>query len=157
MSRALIASMPLLIFQASPLLADLGGAELDSVEKYSSNRKYDALCGRDKDDCVVAFEGGRFSVDGGIGIRKDQLIQIYKRTVCRRGTFLGASKCHNSYGPVPNTFDKEFILTYKSSDGGKKRGMITFLHQRTSDDFQIELEEWSGAPLRVVGPSVTID
>ena len=154
----MIASMPLLIFQATPLLADLGGADLNSVEEYTSSRKYDALCGRDKDDCVVTFKDGRISVDGGIGIRKDQIIQIFKRTVCRRGTSLfGASMCHNSYGPVVSTMDKEFILTYQSTEGAKKRGMITFLHQRTSDDFQIELEEWSGAPLRVVGPSVTID
>lgn len=137
--------------------ADLGGADLNRVESYSSRRKYDALCGRDKNKCVVTLKDGFLRVDNGNGIQKHQLIQIYKRTVCRRGTFLGASNCHNRYGAVPNTFDKEFILTYTSSDGESRRGMITFIHQRTSDDFQIELEEWSGSLLRVIGPNITID
>ena len=137
--------------------ADLGGADLNRVESYSSRRKYDALCGREKNKCVVTFKDGFFKVDNGDGIQKHQLIQIYKRTVCRRRTTLGASNCHNRYGAVPNTFDKEFIQTYMSSDGERRRGMITFIHQRTSDDFQLELEEWSGSLLRVIGPNITID
>ena len=44
-----------------------------------------------------------------------------------------------------------------SCDGERRRGMITFIHQRTSDDFQLELEEWSGSLLRVIGPNITID
>ena len=55
--------------------ADLGGADLNRVELYSSRRKYDALCGREKNKCVVTFKDGFFKVDNGDGIQKHQLIQ----------------------------------------------------------------------------------
>ena len=144
----------ILIFLAgiAPARADMGSATVNVVDDFTSQRDYDAWCGNDKVDCKVEFTNGRLSVDGSPGISRNQVVSVYKRTYCSlKFSIGGGDGCTNGYGvKFIGLMDKEFQFIYISKSGIESRSLITFRHQRTSEEFERDVENWSGQPLKPI-------
>lgn len=130
--------------------ADLGGADMTDSGGNTSGTVYEAWCSRERVDCKVSFRDGRLAVNEGTGIASSQVVSLYKDRVCRQYRF-GIKSCYHSQ------YDKDFYITYRSSSGAEKTALITFKHQPTSEQFQRDLEIWSGSVLRPIGPSLKIE
>ena len=140
----------LLLALPTAAYADLGSADMTDGGGNTSGTVYEAWCSRKRMDCKVSFHDGRLSVNEGAGIASDQVVSLYKDRVCRQYRF-GIASCFQSQ------YDKDFYITYRSSSGAEKTALITFKHQPTSEQFQRDLEIWSGSVLRPIGPSLKIE
>ena len=147
------------IFTSSPCLADLGGADITGRNgSTSSGIKYEARCGLKLEKCEVSFKGERLIVDEGQGISLSQFISVTTDRTCRQRSILLPmfKSCYESQ------YDKDFIITYRASDGEKRSALIAFrpgyLLQGVDayQSFERDLQIWIGDVLRPIGPSIQV-
>ena len=141
---------------ASPALADLGEADVIGPSGSADEAQvFKAWCGDKRKDCKVQFIKDRLVTGSGSGIDRTQLIEAKKTHVCRYRTW-GILDC-TAIDRSTRLYDKEFVLTYLSSDSQRKSAVITFRNQRVSDQFERNLELWMQSNLRDIGPSIKIE
>ena len=128
------------LLATAPARADLGAAD---TAIGGSNRIYDALCGKNEKDCRVAFKNDRLIVDNGDGIGLSQLIGLTYEKI-HTGDWLSTWHFH------------EYRVRYRAENGATSVGIIRFKNDGTSDDFKRDFQDWTGEPLRIVGPSVKL-
>ena len=125
---------------AFPVRADLGAADMPIDE---SGQVYNALCGKDEQDCRVAFKDGRLVVDSGAGISDSQVVRLTYEKI-HTGDWLSTWHYH------------EYRVKYRTNSGSDSIGIIRFYNDGVSDEFKRRLEDWVGEPIRPVGPTVKI-
>lgn len=136
--------------------ADLGDADITGpTGGTTTGNKFDGWCGEKRTDCKVTFLNDRLIVGSGQGITKEQYKSVKKDHICRYRTF-GILDCTSLDGTA-RFYDKEFLVSYTSGDGGARTALITFRNQQVSDKFERDLEIWSQRILRPVGPSLRIE
>jgi len=141
---------------SAPAHADLGDADITGpTGGTTTGNKFDGWCGEKRTDCKVTFLNDRLIVGSGQGIKKEQYRSVKKDYICRYRTF-GILDCTSLDGTA-RFYDKEFLISYTSSDGGARTALITFRNQQVSDKFERDLEIWSQNILRPVGPSLRIE
>ena len=96
-------------------------------------------------------------VDGGRGSTANQLKQVvYSQKFFRdKHEGLKGSPCV-WLGLGPAGCHEFFEFNYISSDGSDLWATIRFMNRRISPAFKADVEDWTGEPLRIVGPSVKL-
>jgi len=107
--------------------ADLGSAE------QPSQLKFDAWCGKAKNNCSVIFEGNRMTVDGGGGITAQQVKQVWIDHELRG--FWDRSP-GNYYFPV-------YFVSYENQNGEIRAAKFLFINEKTGASFWNALQQFS--------------
>lgn len=107
--------------------ADLGSAE------QPSQLKFDAWCGKIKNNCRVTFEGNRMTVDGGGGITAQQVKQVWIDHELRG--FWDRTP-GNYYYPV-------FYVSYENQDGEIRAAKFLFINEKAGESFWYALQQFS--------------
>ena len=150
-SLACLAGIATLSFVV-PSKADLGGADVVGGDS-DINKTYDAWCGDKRVGCKVTFSDQRLIVDDGEGITPDQFLSVKKTRSCRQKSAImpWVKSCFYEQQ------DKDFKISYTGSNGERRGAVIVFKHEDTANDFERDLELWSGGMLRPLGPSIEIE
>ena len=111
---------------ATPAMADLGEAEIPAS---MSGQIYNAVCGKDNEDCTLEFVEDRFKVDNGLGISATQLRKI-KHEKVHTGDLLRTWH-YNAYS-----------FMYTSKNGEIREGSFRFYNDKINEKFKNDLTIW---------------
>ena len=137
-----------------PAWADLGAAEIDREQslKFSSNKTHKAWCKKVGNNCRIKFKMGRMLVDNSKGIESNQILSIIERQVPQ-----DAKNCGFICVYGPNAVDYEYNIEYKTTSADIRNARILFSGDSNGwKSFRKDLEDWTGEPLRIVGPTVKL-
>ena len=130
---------------------DLIGADITGPSGgTTTGNVYDAWCGKDYSECTVEFKDNRLSVNGGLGIKRSQMVNVIRERICRQ-YFLGIKDCFES------NYNKEYTITYKNKNEELRSAFITIKHEPTYEKFNRDFQIWLGDVLREIGPSLQIE
>lgn len=155
-----LATVAALALSASPVSADLGGADITGPSgRSTTGQSYNAECGLDRKSCTVSFVDEKLVVNGTDGILRSQFINVILQKVCKQRAILmpWGTSCFQ------NQLDWDFTITYRASDGTEKAALIAFRPRYLStgatdraQDFERDLQIWSKDVMRPIGPSIEV-
>ena len=138
-----VPSSPFLISEGS-----LGEEEgFGEAEDAMADKTFDVWCSKRNNKCTVDFIGDRIVVNKKGGVKRSQVIRIWRDKELR--TFMDRNPM--SY------YQDAFYVTYKKSDGKESTGKFIILHKNTASSFWNRLQSFMGSERREVGPNLQIE
>jgi len=129
-------------FMTTPTWAGLGAAEGGTT-----NRTFDAYCGKPGNKCKVKFSGNRLTVNGTDGIDKGSIIRYQTSNDFWCTASVLRRNCRGS---------GQALVVYRE-DGQEGSGTFIFVNHKTFDQFKAALSAFCGGSCRPIGPSINIE
>lgn len=142
------------LLAVNPVRADLGAADIEREKSlnFSSGKMHKAWCKKVGNNCRIKFKNGRMSVDNSKGIESNQVVSITERQVPQDAKNCGLICVYNQ-----NAVDYEYSIKYTTTSDDTRSARILFSGDSNGwKFFRKDLEDWTGEPLRIVGPTVKL-
>ena len=131
-----------LLVSAVPVSAGLGDAEGGTT-----NRTFDAYCGKKGNNCKVMFANDKLTVNQKDSISKGQILKytVNPNFYCESGMF--GEKCDGEGS----------VLVIYQEEGREGSGIFIFVHKKTFMEFVNAITAFCGAGCRPIGPSIKLE